>query len=280
VIVTNPRQVRLISQSTRKNDRIDAELLARLARADQQLLRPIDHRGETAQADLTVIRARMALVKVRSELVNAVRGLVKASGERIAPCSVEQFPQRANEQLPEELRPALAPLLEQIEEANQQIHYYDCLVEHLAREKYPETQCLTQVRGVGALTGLAFVLTIDDPNRFERSRDVGCYLGLTPKQRQSGDSNPQLHISKTGDEYLRALLVNCSHYILGPFGSDCYLRQWGSSLAERGGDNGKKRAVVAVARKLSVLLHRLWVSGAVYEPMRGCAVAPVVEEAA
>jgi transposase len=279
VLVANARELKAITSSTRKNDRADAEMLARLARVDVKLLRPIRHRGEDVQADLTIIRARDALVEVRTKLVNAVRGLVKASGSRIKACPTEQFSQQANEQIPESLRPALAPLLEQIDHANEQIDYYDRLVEHLAEKKYPETKRLSQVRGVGALTALAFVLTLEEPGRFERSRDVGCYLGLRPKQRQSGDSNPQLRISKTGDVYLRQLLVSCGHYILGPFGKDCHLRQWGTRLAGRGGKNAKKRAVVAVARKLAVLLHRLWVSGDVYDPMRGYEAVKTAVEA-
>jgi transposase len=280
VIVANARELKAITGSTRKNDCTDAEMLARLARADLELLRPIQHRGELAQVDLTVIRAREALVKVRTDLVNSVRGLVKAAGSRIKKCSTEQFPRQASEQMPESLRRALAPVLEQIDQLNEQIHYYDQLVEHLAREAYPETERLTAVRGVGSLTALTFVLTLEDPGRFERSRDVGCYLGLRPKQRQSGDSNPQLGISKAGDEYLRQLLVNCGHYILGAFGEDCYLRRWGTRLAERGGKNAKKRAVVAVARKLAVMLHRLWVSGEQYDRWRGCETLPAVEQAA
>jgi transposase len=124
------------------------------------------------------------------------------------------------------------------------------------------------VKGVGELISLTYVLTIDEPHRFQKSRDVGCFVGLQPGRRNSGESEPQMHISKAGDEYLRTLLVQGAHYILGPFGEDCDLRRWGHKLAERGGKNAKKRAVVAVARKLSVLLHRLWVSGEVYEPLR------------
>jgi transposase len=127
---------------------------------------------------------------------------------------------------------------------------------------------LTQVSGVGTLTAMAFVLTIEEPHRFRRSRDVGCYLGLRPKQQDSGERSPQLRITKAGDSYLRKILVSSAHYIIGPFGPDTDLRRWGLKLCERGGKNAKKRAVVAVARKLAVLLHRLWVTGEVYEPLR------------
>ena len=150
---------------------------------------------------------------------------------------------------------------------NDEIKSYDQKIEQLASEKYGHTQLLRQVTGVGPITALAYVLTLETPLRFARSRDVGPYLGLVPKQEDSGDSQPQLGISKAGDRMLRKLLVGSAHYILGPFGPDTDLRRFGMRLCERGGKNAKKRAVVAVARKLAVLLHRLWASGEVYEPL-------------
>jgi transposase len=138
-------------------------------------------------------------------------------------------------------------------------------LETVSKERYPETELLRQVEGIGPLTALTFVLTLEDPNRFERSRSVGAYLGLVPATDRSGERNPQRRISKEGDEMLRKLLVGSAHYILGPFGSDSDLRRHGEKMASRGGKNSKKRAVVAVARKLAVLLHRLWVTGEVYD---------------
>ena len=126
-----------------------------------------------------------------------------------------------------------------------------------------------QVPDVGAITALYYVLTIEDPGRFAKSRAVGAYVGLRPRQRDSGEQKPQLRITKAGDRLLRSLLVRCAHYILGPFGPDADLRRSGLRMAERGGAAGKKRAIVAVARRLAVLLHRLWVTGEVYEPLRG-----------
>jgi transposase len=120
---------------------------------------------------------------------------------------------------------------------------------------------------VGPLTALCFVLTVEDPHRFERSRSVGAYLGLVPATARSGARDPQKRISKEGDEMMRKLLVSCSHYVLGPFGSDSDLRRHGEKIASRGGKNAKKRSVVAVARKLAVLLHRLWVTGETYDPL-------------
>jgi transposase len=268
VLVANARQLPLIYASDRKRDPVDAEKLARLARLDPKLLCPIEHRSGKAQRDLAILRARDLLVGARTKLINGVRGLVKNEGVRIPTCSSEKFPPEANKIMPRELRAALAPLLEQIDSLNQGIGEFDETIRHKAQTEYPETARLDQVPGVGPLTALSFVLTVDDKHRFARSREVGCFLGLRPKQSESGDSAPQLGITKAGDIYLRRLLVNCAQYMLGRFGADTDLRRWGLKLAERGGKNAKKRAVVAVARKLAVLLHRLWVTGEAYEPLR------------
>jgi transposase len=267
VIVANARNVRLIGESRRKDDRLDARTLARLARIDPQLLSPVRHRSAKAQIHLTVIRARAGLVSARTALVNAARGLVKSYGERLRGCGTQQFNRELAAGLSVELREALEPLLREVESLNERIKEYDGRIGEMAKETYPEVALLKQVKGVGNLIALAFVLTIEDPHRFRKSRDVGCFLGLRPGRRNSGQSQPQMHISKEGDRYLRTLLVQGAHYILGPFGEDCDLRRWGLRLAERGGKNAKKRAVIAVARKLAVLLHRLWVGGEVYDPL-------------
>jgi transposase len=268
VIVANSRQVPLIFRSTRKNDRVDATSLARLARLDPQLLHPMKHRSEQAQEDLAVLRSRDALVKARTGFINHVRGTIKAFGHRLPSCSADTFAVKARGLIPEGLKPALEPLVEAIARLTAQIREYESKAEELARTRYQDAGVLRQVHGVGPLTSLAFVLTIEDPHKFRHSRDVGAFLGLTPRQRQSGASNPQLHISKAGDAFLRRLLVQCAHYVLGPFGEDCDLRRWGLKLA---GAKTRKRAITAVARKLAVLLHRLWVTGQVYEPLRQAA---------
>src|SRR5271156_2329403 len=267
VIVAHARNVRLIGESSRKDDRLDARTLARLARIDPALLGPVRHRSAKAQIHLTVIRARAALVSTRTALVNAARGLTKSYGARLPKCGTEQMTREIAKELQPELRQALNPLLAEIESLNERIAEYDTRIEQIAREKYPEVARLKQVKGVGPLIALTFVLTLDDPYRFRCSRDVGCFVGLRPGRRNSGMSEPQLHISKEGDRYLRTLLVQGAHYVLGPFGQDSDLRRWGLKLAERGGKNAKKRAVVAVARKLAILLHRLWGNGEVYEPL-------------
>src|SRR5215211_1035985 len=268
VLVANARNLRLIYANKQKTDEIDAENLARLARLDPKLLYPLKHRGEDSQAHMAIIRSREALVSARTQLVNHVRGAVKSFGGRVPKCPARSFHNRAPEHIPEALLPALGSILETIGSLTQRIRDYERQLEAISKERYPETELLRQVEGVGPLTALTFVLTLEDPYRFEKSRSVGAYLGLVPAQDQSGDRDPQRRISKEGDELLRRLLVSCAHYILGPFGSDSDLRRHGEKIAARGAKNSKKRAVVAVARKLAVLLHSLWISAEVYEPLR------------
>jgi transposase len=267
VLVANPRLMEGSKRRRRKSDRIDAEKLARLGRIDPKSLHPIQHRSTEVREDLLVLRARDALVKSRTELINSVRGLVKSMGARVSGCSSFAFSQKAAAQIPEEVQETLQPLLRLIAALNDGIKTFDQRIEKLAVDKYMHTQLLRQVSGVGPVTALAYVLTLETPLRFARSRDVGPYLGLVPKQEDSGDIQPQLGISKAGDRMLRKLLVGSAHYIPGPFGPDTDLRRFGMRLCERGGKNAKKRAAVAVARKLAVLLHRLWMSGEVYEPL-------------
>lgn len=273
VMVANARKLRMIYQNDRKSDRADAEYLARVARLDPQLLGPLQHRSAQAQSDLALVRARAALVAARTKLVNHVRGTVKAFGVRLRKASTQGFSTTAAQMIPEILQPALNPLLDTIAQLSTRIRSYELQMRELCRERYPHTELLQQVAGVGPVTSLSYVLTLDDPARFRKSRAVGSYLGLTCRRSQSGDQDPELHITKAGDTALRYLLVQSAHYILGPFGPDTDLRRWGLALACRGRKNAKKRALVAVARKLAVLLHHLWVTAEVYEPLRNSAPA-------
>lgn len=268
VLIANPRKVRLISHGRRKSDRFDGRTLARLARLDPELLAPVCHRSAACQRDLALLRARAALVRSRTLLVNHLRGAVKSAGERLPSCSAESLARQAEGAVPDALRPALAPILAVLSELSEQIRGYERQLEALA-ERHLHSAPLRQIAGVGTLTSLAFVLTLEDPARFADSRKVGAYLGLTPGIRQSGERDPQLGISKQGDPFVRQLLVQSAHYILGPFGPDCDLRRHGLKIAARGGKAAKKRAAVAVARKLAVVLHRLWLTQQRYEPLRG-----------
>lgn len=268
VYVANARELRAISASSRKDDRMDARMLARLTRVDPELLRPIRHRSERAQADLMQIRVRATLVETRTALINSARGLTKASGERLRSCDANQMGTPEAEALPQWLRDVLEPLLTEVERLTEQIHALDAKIAQIARIEYPETRLLEQVWGVGSLIALTFVLTVEDPHRFSKSREVGCYAGLRPRRSESGERKPELRITKEGDSYMRTMLVQAAHCLLSHRAPDTDLKRWGLKLAARGGKSARKRAVVAVARKLAVLLHHLWRSGEVYEPLR------------
>jgi transposase len=280
VIVANPVKVALITKNVQKTDPVDAEYLARLARFDRGLLFPIHHRSEQAQIDLQVIRTREIAVQARTKLIGHVRGAVKSFGARLPKCSTEAFVNAARDSIPAALRPALDPMMNQIDQLTKTIAGYDRQIEKLAEERYPEVERVRQIKGVGALTGLAFILVLEDAGRFRSSRSVGAFLGLTSKKDQSGKSDPQCGITKAGDRLLRRLLIQSAHYILGPFGDLCDLRRHGEKIAERGGKRAKKRATTAVARKLSVLMHRLWVNEEVYEPLRNYNAAMEIQLAA
>ena len=267
VIVANPRKVHLISQNETKNDRVDAERLARLARVDPQLLHPVKHRRKDTQVALAIIRSRDLIVSQRTGLINSVRGQVKAMGGSMPGGHTGSF-HLLLEHVPEDLHVALAPVLEMIGFFSERIRHYDNLVDELARDVFPETEILRQVWGVGALSALTYVLTVETPERFPSSRVLGSYFGLRPRQDQSGGVDKQLRVTKAGDPLMRKLLVQCAHRILCDAAPDTDLKRWGTQLAARGGQAAKKRAVIAVARKLAVLLHRLWVTDAVYEPLR------------
>jgi transposase len=266
VTVANARRVKLISESYSKDDPHDSELLGRLGRVDVELLAPIQHRKPQAQADLATAKARDTLVATRTKLVNHVRATVKSFGERLPRCDAESFARQTRKLIPTVLQAALEPVYQVLDRIDDQIREQDKMIERIAK-KYPDVEVISQPKGVGTLTALVYLLTIEDKQRFANSRMVGAYLGLRPRKRKSGEVDPQLRITKAGDPFARRLLVNAANYILGPFGPDSELRRWGLELAKRGGKNAKKRARVAVARKLAVLMHRLWVTGEVYTPL-------------
>ena len=267
VYVGNPFKLRMIWDSTDKSDERDARMLAMVCRVEPRLLWPIRHRDANAHVDLEMIKARDMLVQSRSKLINHVRSVVKAVGERLPGCSADSFANRVADLLPELLRPALKPLVDTIADLTVKIRDMNKQIDRLIEDRYPEADKLQQVKGVGPVTALAFVLTLEHPGRFTKSRQVGPYLGLTPRRDQSGDTDKQLRITKAGNTYMRKLLVSCAHYIIGPFGPDSNLRRHGLTIAARGGKNARKRAAVAVARKLAVVMHRLWISDQDYVPL-------------
>ena len=273
VTVANARKLKLIAENNQKSDKVDAQLLSKLGCMSMDWLHPVYQRSQRCHSDLAVVRSRQALVDTRTALINYIRGTVKSFGARLRACGAEAFLEVATAETPASLKAAHSGVFAILEQLNEEIHRYDCEIRHLCETKYREsTMRLLEVRGIGPLTSLTFVLTIEDKHRFVKSRDVGAYLGLVPKKRQSGERDPQLGITKTGDELLRKLLVNCAHYMLGAMGEDSDLRRWGLEIVRKAQSHGKagarKLAAAAVARKLAVLMHRLWVTGARYEPVR------------
>lgn len=268
VLVANARSLRFIWGSNNKTDVLDAERLARVARFDPELLHPIQHRGQEAHIDLASIKSRDVLVRSRVTLINHVRGTYKAVGIQLKDCSTPAFAKMVRTEVPDGLlQDAIEPVLTAIDAITDQIRELDRQIKMLSRQKYPETQRLEQVTGVGVVTALAFVLTLEDPCRFKKSRDVGPYLGLIPKRDQSGLLDKPLPITKSGNKYLRRLLVGSANYIMGSFGPDCDLRRYGERVASKGSTIARRKAKVAVARKLSVLLHHLWITGDKYHPV-------------
>jgi transposase len=268
VYVANARKLRAISTSTTKSDAEDARMLARLGRADPALLSPVQHRSESAQRALVRLKVRESLVRSRVSQMNSVRFLVKSLG-LLVPRGVKAtaFVRKFRLQADAGTCALVEPLLQALDALNAQIKQLDARLEQMADAQYPVTTRLRQVDGVGPLTALCFVLTVENPGRFPRTRDVGAYLGLVPRRDQSGLTDKQLPITKAGNRQLRCLLVNCAHYILGPFGPPSHLREAGERIAARGGKSAKKRAVIAVSRKLAVTLLALWKSGADYQPL-------------
>ncbi len=256
VLVVNPRRVRLIAESSLKTDKIDAEVLARLSCFGRGLLRPVYQRGDEASILQTRLRVRSTLVRSRTTMINSIRGVLRSYGYRIPGRAISRFSiGYASLELPSELRRALDPLYATVVELTMRI---DILTKSLSKDSRQDERFrrLQTVPGVGPMVSLAFVSLIDNPHRFRKSRHVGSYLGLRPRIRQSGSSEVRGSITKEGNAELRRLLVQGAHSLLR-CRQESAIRNWGLALVDR---IGKKKAVVAIARKLAVLLHRLWVN--------------------
>jgi transposase len=179
-------QFGVIGESRQKDDRLDAQTLPRLARVDPELLSPVKHRSVQAQADLMMIRARAGLVRASTGLVNTARGLAKSYGERLRGCNVRNLSPEKAEALSPELQRAPEPLLSAIAESSERICEYNEGIEALAQASYPQVELLKQIKGVGTLIALTFLLTLEDPHRFGKSRDrrvCGVMRLLMPARR-------------------------------------------------------------------------------------------------
>lgn len=268
VVVANARKLRAIYTNERKSDELDARMLAKIVRLDIDLLHPVTHQTEDQQRDSLLIKLRNSLTKQRVSNVLTVRFTLKSLGIRLKSVSTEAFANNARRQLqeqPEILTLISAPLII-LDTLNEQIKSLDKQIEQLIALKYPAAQHLQKIPGIGPITSLAFVLHVSDPDRFENLRDVGAYLGLVPRRDQSGKMDKQLSISKTGNTYLRCLLVQAAQYILGHFGPECDLKTHGLKLAAKGGKAAKRKAVIATARKLSVIMLAMWKNKSEYNP--------------
>lgn len=267
VLIVDPRRTKLISGSLYKDDRIDAMTLAMLGRDAPALLKTVPLRRLESQMVLTLVRARASAVKGRTRIVNTVRGVLKPYGYTIPKDSRgATFTAYIRETLDQALLRIVEPLLVLIETFNAQIKRYDDDVALVLPRLAPDTVHLTQINGVGALTVLYFVALIGDPHRFASNRDIGPYLGLCRKRQDSGDYKSELGITKAGDSLMRALLANCASYLLGPFGQDSDIRRWGLKKVGGGSRAEKKKAKIAVARKLAVVMLTLWKTGRPYTP--------------
>jgi transposase len=271
-IATNPRKLRLISDSLKKSDRSDAYVLARAGQSMPELLSPIEHVSDEIYADRALLESRDQLVQMRTRLVTRIRALVKTSSKKLERCSPESFHHKAPEHIPEHLRPACKPLFSMLEALEPQIRQIEKELRKLIRQKYPIAAKLQEIAGVGCIVALSFVLTVGDPSRFGDARAIGAYFGLTPRKQQSGNSNPQLGITKAGNRGMRCRLVLAAHCLLAR-GEDCALKRWALKLCERGGRNAKKRAIIALARKLAVIMLAIWRNDSAYDPWRGVPVS-------
>jgi len=268
-LVANARKLRAIYQNDRKCDMLDARMLAKIARVDPELLSPIQHGSEERQLHRLSITLRDSLVRQRVNIVSTIRFSLKSFGVRLTGCSTPCFAKLCRKELAgSPLLEVVSASLEALDGLDVQIKALDKRIARIASEHYPQTQLIEQIAGVGPITSLSYVLAIGEPERFKDPRDVGAYLGLVPRRDQSGQSDKQLPISKAGNRDVRRLLVQSAQYILGHFGPDCDLRRYGLNLAAKGGKAAKRKAVVAVARKLSVLMLVLWKTGQPYEPLR------------
>jgi transposase len=261
VVVCSPRRVRLIAESTLKNDKVDAEVLARLVRLDPGFLKPIRHRSEEAQLLRGNLKVRSAMVEARTKWINTVRGLLRSFGYKVSGKAAHTFAERVDRMgLPGELRAVIEPLLQQLDLLTGEIDRRNEHLEEMVKD-LPEVEHLREIPGVGPVVATYFVLTIDDPDRFKNSRDVAAFFGLRPSMRESASVTRFGRITKEGDPEMRRLLVQAAHACLLTK-ADSELKRWALALAER---RGKGKAVVALARKLAVLMHRLWITGEVYQ---------------
>lgn len=254
-IVANPARMRMMSESNTKNDRNDARELAQMALADVDLLHPVSLRGETCQQMLRLLKARDAMVAVRTKFVNQLRGFAKSMGFRLPGCSARKVGRLDKTQWPDDFEAVAWPIMDVLETLELKIKAYESQIRKLASSPELEAKIdrVREVYGIGLLSGCALVASIDaNPERFSKARDAGAYFGLVPKQRQSGEMDMQCHITMAGSEYVRNLMVESAQIALRDGAKDTDIKLKGLRICERGGRIARRKAVIAVARCLVV----------------------------
>jgi len=259
-IIANPGQVPSITKSNKKNDRNDARELARLAIADPAMLHPVFLRDEVYQQMLRFHHARNMLISQRTQTINQIRGFAKSLGYRIECSSTESFHEVSRADWPKELEEAVWPIMGTLKVINLKVKAYDKLIEKLAEkpEFKPMVDRARVIYGVGIIGSTVLIAAIGGrPDRFTHARDVGAYLGMTPKQDQSGDTDKQLHITHAGSDIVRTALVECAGVALMTNAKETDLKLKGLRIALRGGKIARKKAKIAVARSMAVTIVAL-----------------------
>ncbi|MFZ5726956.1 IS110 family transposase [Agrobacterium sp.] len=250
-----------LSVRMNKSDENDARGLAELVRVGWY--REVAVKSEESQTARSILVCRSRLVRVRRDLENQMRSMLKECGLLFPRAAGRQFQRRVNDLITDghALGPILRPLLSVHQQTCSELEKIDRIVRDLARED-ETTRRLMTVPGIGVVTALTYRHTIDDPTRFQNAAKVGAYLGLTPRRKQSGEMDVTGKISRWGDRLLRAYLFEAASVLLHRTKRWCSLKAWGLRLAKR---SGMKKAQVAVARKLAIILHCIWVDGTEFE---------------
>lgn len=262
VLIETRRMKQFRDYSKVKTDARDAEHIAQAMRSG--LYTPVHVKSQASRQVRTLLQARMTLSKTRQQLQSSLRGLLKEYGVKLKRQSSTRLEASIREVLPD-LPPAvtlaLLPLIASVAELRRQQVVLDREVRRLARTD-AACRLMMTVPGVGAIVGLAFRATLDDPGRFADSSLIGAYLGLTPAKYASGEIDRDGAITRQGDRMMRAYLYEAATVLLGRLKRPCALRDWGLALVER---RGRRRATVAMARKLATIMHRVWITGTPFD---------------
>ena len=274
-VIGNARKLRLISESSRKNDWNDAESIARLCRFDRKLFHPVTLRDGEHHRLYQLLRQRDALVSMRTALVNQLRGFAKAGGTMLPRRDARSFLSLRDSMPPEFLRD-FKPLLKALEDLARRIAAAEAILGQFVRRHFRKMdERLQTVPGVGPVASAAFIALVPDPGRFKSAREAGPYFGLVPKQDQSGDGHRPCRITHEGSPFMRKTLVNAANALLKKSARDTALKRFGERLSRRGqGKVARRKAKVALARKLAVTMLAMMRRGEDYRD------APAPEPAA